>query len=89
LARIAFADITQAVDWDKNGLRLKDSSTLPADVTAALASITSLAPSSRKGMKKDRRVQIAAHDKQRALDSLALILGLDVAAPRRATNRLH
>ena len=83
LARIAFADIRQAVDWEKGGLRLKDASVLSDDMTAALASIASLAPSSRTGSKKDRRVQIAAHDKQHALDSLALILGLDSAAPHR------
>ena len=39
--RIAFADPTEAMEWDDNGVRLKDSKTLPKRVTASIRSVSS------------------------------------------------
>ena len=84
-AKIAFADIRLLADWDDDGVRIKDAGAISDEAAAALASIATIgSPQSKRG-----RVRLVTFDKQRALDSLALILGLDVAAPRRDTDRLH
>ena len=65
-ARIAFADIKNAVAWGSNTVTLKASDDLPADVTAAISEVRET---------KDG-VQIKFHSKTAALDSLARHLGM-------------
>jgi phage terminase small subunit len=81
-ARIAFADMRLFVDWDGEGARIKDAASLSDEAASALAAIADLPPLAGKRGKRGRRVTLTLFDKKRALDSLALILGLDVAKPR-------
>lgn len=65
-ARIAFADITDALSFDGKRVMLKSSADLPPDVTAAISEVRST---------KDGLV-VKFHDKSRALDALAKHKGM-------------
>ncbi len=86
-AKIAFADMRRLVDWDDDGVGIKDAGAISDEAAAALASIASLPPATGKSGKRGARFVVTTFDKKRALDSLALLLG--VALPRRDTDRLH
>src|ERR1700686_2523426 len=70
LARIAFADIGNLVDWGPDGISLKPKSAVSADDRAAVAEIA--AGQGRGGTGPRLRL----HSKPRALDSIARHLGL-------------
>jgi hypothetical protein len=76
LARIAFTDIADIVEWDEEGtLALKPSATISPDDGAAIAQLK-LKPGAR-GVK----ATVTLHSKQRALDSLARMMGLHGKKP--------
>lgn len=70
LKRIGFSDITKAVEWDASGISLKDSSKLPPEVKACIASITETSG------KFGTRLSIKFHDKVRALELLGRYLNM-------------
>lgn len=69
-AKIAFAKITDAVEWDANGVTPQPSKELPDDVAAAISEVTIV----DDGQKS--RVTVKMHSKQPALDSLARHFGI-------------
>ncbi len=78
LARIAFVDWRKLAVWGSEGVELTDSRELSAAETAAVAAV-------RTDDGWEGRVDIALHDKRRALDTLARILGLAVDPPKPAS----
>ena len=77
LARIAFVDWRKLAAWDRDGASVVDANQLsPAD-TAAIAAVEA-------GERFGNGIAVATHDKKRALDTLARILGLRVDAPKSA-----
>jgi phage terminase small subunit len=66
MARIGFADITQAVRVENGKVQVIDSAQLSADVTAAIAEVSE----TRDGVK------LKMHDKRAALEALGKHLGL-------------
>jgi len=75
LARIAFVDWRRLAAWGPDGVSVTDSSELSPAETAAIARV-----STDDGW--ERRVDVHTHDKRRALDTLARILGLPVDPPK-------
>jgi hypothetical protein len=76
-ARIALADITHIVTWDKDGrLQLKPLDEMSEDERGAIAEI------SRTGA-GEGGVRVKLYDKKAALDALARHFGLFPLAPRR------
>ena len=69
-ARIAFADIGEIAEWDEDGIALKPSAALSPDDRAAIAQLKV------KPGKDGIKATVKLHSKQRALDSLAKLLGL-------------
>src|SRR3954452_19459674 len=62
--RIAFTSLHDLVEWDKDGMRLKDS----ADTTAIIEIVT--------GAKSGKPYRIKLHDKKAVLDALARVIGV-------------
>jgi phage terminase small subunit len=69
-ARIAFVDIADLIEWDEDGFVLKPSAAISPDDRAAIESLKV------KPGKNGLKATIKLHSKQRALDSLARLLGL-------------
>ena len=70
-ARLAFVDIADVIEWDEDGtIALKASEAISPDDRAAIAELTV------KRGKHGVKVRVKLHDKQRALDSLARLMGL-------------
>ena len=74
IARVAYANVTQAMTFDCNGVVLKDSQSLPEDVTAAIESVTFTESETRNGVSV--RQQIKMHNKVSALGLLADYFGI-------------
>jgi phage terminase small subunit len=70
LARIAFADIGNLVDWGPDGVTLKPKRELSADDRAAVAEVVAGAGKNGAGPR------LRLHSKQRALDAIARHFGL-------------
>src|SRR5665213_2150746 len=70
LGRIAFSDIGRIAEWDSDGVALKSNAEI---AEADRASIAELAASAGD---KSRSARIRLHNKQRALDGIARLLGL-------------
>jgi phage terminase small subunit len=71
LARIAFVDIADVIEWDEDGnIALKASEAISPDDRAAIAELKV------KRGKHGVKARVKLHDKQRALDSLARLMGL-------------
>jgi phage terminase small subunit len=70
LARIAFADLRDCVDWDDTGATLKESKELTTDTARAVAEVTVT-----RG-KSGEKIRVKLHDKMAALTALARHLGL-------------
>ncbi|HKW55283.1 MAG TPA: terminase small subunit [Stellaceae bacterium] len=70
LARIAFADIGNLVDWGPDGVTLKPKERLSADDRAAVAEVAAGAGKYGAGPR------LRLHSKQRALDAIARHFGL-------------
>lgn len=84
LARIAFADIREFVDWDEGGVSLRASRELGPEQTACVAEIVESAGKTGKGLR------IKLHGKTQALAALARHLGgrergEDAPGPRQVT----
>jgi phage terminase small subunit len=75
LARIAFLDWRALAEWGPDDTSVRNASELSPAESAAVAQV-----STDDGW--EGRVAIATHDKQRALDTLARILGLSVGASK-------
>ncbi len=73
-AAIAFSDITDAIEFNGNESSLKDSESLPKEVSCAIASVSTSVNTSKKG--ESRKVSIKMHDKLKALDMLARHTGI-------------
>jgi phage terminase small subunit len=70
-ARLAFVDIADVIEWDEDGnIALKASAAISPDDRAAIAELK--VKRGAHGVK----ARVKLHDKQRALDSLARLLGL-------------
>jgi phage terminase small subunit len=70
-ARIAFVDIADFIEWDEDGnIALKVSAAISPDDRAAIAELK--VKRGQHGLK----ARVKLHDKQRALDSLARLMGL-------------
>ena len=74
-ARIAFADMRAVADWGPDGLALKPAADLSDEAAAIIAYIAEIV--GPDGL----QLQWKTFDKRRALESLARILGLNVASP--------
>lgn len=72
LAKIAFTNTTDIMEWDNDGVRLKPSSELSADAKAAIADVYEI-----KG-KEGKTVKVKTSDKRAALETLGKHLGLFV-----------
>lgn len=68
--RIAFANISDALDFDSGSVNLKSSKTLPVETLAAISEVG--LTESEKG----RTVKLKMHDKLNALEKLARHVGL-------------
>lgn len=66
-ARIAFADITDVIDYDGKKLKVRAFESLTPDITAAIQSIK---------QNKDGTIEVKMHPKQPALDTLAKYKGM-------------
>jgi phage terminase small subunit len=64
LARVAFRDASDVVEWGPDGVNLRDSSTLPAGVRAAIAEV------SETNGRGGRSQRVRLHDKLKALELL-------------------
>lgn len=73
-AAIAFSNITDAVDFNTNEVILKDSDSLPKEISCAIASVSTSATEGKAGI--TRKVSIKMHDKLRALEMLAKHTGI-------------
>lgn len=74
-ARIAFVDIADVVEWDEDGnIALKASAAISPDDRAAIAELK--VKRGKPGVKGIVKARVKLHDKQRALDSLARLMGL-------------
>ena len=70
-ARLAFVDIADVIEWDEEGnIALKASASISPDDRAAIAELK--VKRGAHGVK----ARVKLHDKQRALDSLARLMGL-------------
>jgi phage terminase small subunit len=78
-ARIAFADMRLLADWGPEGVQLKESAELPNDMAATIASIADIETRERSGL------TVKTFDKRKALECLALILGLNIVEPTHGT----
>ena len=71
IARVAFCNLTDAVDFDASGVRFKDSGKLPDNVTAAIEGVTHTISD------KGERQSIKMHNKIAALGLLANFFGIN------------
>jgi phage terminase small subunit len=71
--KIAFAQMSDYVDWDADGVTLKDSSELQPDAHAAVLEVGEV-PMKSGG----KAMKIKLHDKKGALDSLGKMLGYSI-----------
>lgn len=74
--RLAFANAADYFDWDEFGVRLKPSSELSAEQTAAVAEI------SQTVTQHGGTIRLKLHDKNTALDKLCKHLGIYSDAPQ-------
>ena len=70
LAKLALSSTTDAVSWDKDGVTVKDSATLPPEVLAAISEVSEV-----KG-KVGSAIKVKMHDKLPALTTLGRHLGM-------------
>lgn len=92
IGRIAFGDITNTLTFDSNGVQLKDSATLPKEVTAAIASVSSTETTRTFKDTTETNVtyKLQMHNKVSALSLLADFFGIrDDFNKARATLRRY
>jgi phage terminase small subunit len=70
LSRIAFARMSDVVDWGPHGVRVRDLTELPDDARAAVAEVR------QTETERGAQVSVKLHDKLAALDKLARHLGM-------------
>ncbi|MEO1390219.1 MAG: terminase small subunit [Cyanobacteria bacterium J06634_6] len=91
ISRIAFCDITQILEFDNKSLTLKDSRTLPQDITRAIESVTvqkTYGPGDDGGLSIKKTAKM--HNKMAALNLLADYFGIrDDFNKARATFRRY
>lgn len=89
IARVAYCDITNILEFDQDGVRFKRSKDLPSDVTAAIAQISSQESTTDDGTPK-LNFKIKMHNKISALSLLADFFGIrDDFNKARATLRRY
>lgn len=86
LAAIAFTDITDVVDLDRNGASLKDPSEIAPEHKKAIKKITVREVEHEHGM--NRSIVIEMHDKQKAIETLAKHLGILTDAKNLTQNNV-
>lgn len=74
LAKIAFAKMTDFVEWDGEGVRFRDSSQLSDEDAACVAEVTEQEIEFESGKKKTKKIKL--HDKVAALEKLGRHLGI-------------
>ena len=79
-AKIAFLDLSQLADWDRDGAVLLDAALVSEDVAAAIAAISEL-PAAQETAGEPVRLKVSVFDKMKALEALARLLDptLDLA----------
>src|SRR5687768_2051510 len=75
LGRIAFSDIRNYIEWDKHGVRFKDSAILDEDMSRAIETFEVTEFKRPDGI-KTCKIKFKLYSKSAALDSLAKHLGL-------------
>lgn len=70
LGRVAFANLTDVVEFGRNGITIKDSKTLPDDIKAAIQEVSETITG------KSSTLKIKMHDKLGALDKLGRHFGI-------------
>jgi len=71
LARIAFSELREAVEWDASGVELKNSGDLHEDISRAISEV-----SESRGAGRETKLGIKLHSKTRALEMLGRHLGM-------------
>ncbi len=71
LQRIGFADLSNLVSWSSSGIQLKDSATLPPELTSLVSEVGETR--NKDGAVTGTRIKL--HSKLDALDKMAKILG--------------
>lgn len=74
ISRVAFSNIVNIVSFDSNGVVFKSSDELPAEITAAIESVTCHETESEQGV--NRKQSIKMHNKITALGYLADFFGI-------------
>ena len=82
IARVAFADMSQFVEWTPDGIKIIDSAELTKDQLAAISEV------SVEVTENGRIVCIKLHDKAKALELLLRLAG-NVADPEAFTRWLE
>lgn len=81
IAKLAFTNLTDVIEWDKDGVRVKSSSDLPPEVRAAISEVIETGDD-----EKGRTIRIKMFDKKSALELLAKYKGMMVDR-RETTNK--
>lgn len=87
--RLAFSDITEAMEFDEQGVKFKDSKTLPKRVTASIRSVSSTRTITRSkdgGEIETVNMKMEFHGKSQAINFLGKFFGagLDINQARVA-----
>lgn len=69
-AAVAFSDLRAVVSWNAGGVNMRDSEAISADASRSIQSVTS------RDTKYGTTVSVKLHDKLRALELLAKLLGI-------------
>lgn len=87
--RLAFSDITEALEFDENGVKFKDSKTLSKRVTASISSVSSTRAITRNRNGEETEtvnMKMQFHGKSQAINFLGKFFGagLDINQARAA-----
>jgi len=82
LARIGFSNMDEFAEWSENGVKLKNSDTLPTDAKRCVQEVSEVR--TKVGGLYQTTLKFKLHDKVKALDMLARHVGMYAEADGRA-----